>query len=84
MALNAAKDAVPPPMSKYGTFFGISLELAGLLIASLFFFFLVSVTAFLVFVSVLVFFSNLNLSSISKMPVVYNYKCYKCKHTIPC
>lgn len=32
MARNAEKDAVPPPINKYGIFFGMSFESEGILI----------------------------------------------------
>lgn len=63
IALNAAKDAVPPPMSKYGTSFGISLESAGFFIIPLF---LVVGSDFFCLTTFFV------LSSISRIPLVYN------------
>lgn len=63
IALNAAKDAVPPPINKYGTSFGMSLELAGFLITP--FFFLLSTDFFW---SIIVTF----LSSLSNIPMAYN------------
>lgn len=60
IALNAAKDAVPPPINKYGTSEGISLEIRGSLTGSLLFFFFTSlITSF--------------IGSFSKNPDAHNY-----------